>query len=212
MNQPFYPNTLPSRTAQLLHLLKNKRPEFLQTFYLSGGTALSLQLGHRESEDLDFFSQEPFDPQILEQQIIPFGTLSETELSKGTLNTFLDGVKLQFLQYPYPMIEPFVEWDEAHLSSIVDIACTKLQTVGMRGSKKDFIDIYFLLKKYSLEALFSFTKKKYMASDYSETHILKSLVYFTDAEEQPMPRMHSDASWEDIKETLISSVKSIELA
>ncbi|MBU1327505.1 hypothetical protein KKB64_02740 [Patescibacteria group bacterium] len=81
----------------------------------------------------------------------------------------------------------------------------------MRGSKKDFIDIYFLLKRYSLAELLSLTKKKYAASDYSQTHILKSLIYFVDAEDQPMPRMHKQVHWQEVKEKLILAVKSIPL-
>jgi hypothetical protein len=208
MSTSFSPETLPPDTAKLLSLLHQNSPDFLSSFYLSGGTALSLQLGHRESEDLDFFSQKPFKPELIEQQLLEYGELSETELSQGTLNTYLNGVKLQFLHYPYRLIRPVVDWEEIHLSSVIDIACTKLQTVGMRGSRKDFIDIYFLLKEMTLETLLTYTKEKYLESDYSETHILKSLVYFDDAEVQPMPRMHQDVSWEQMKQTIIAAVKS----
>lgn len=209
MNTSFYPQTLPPDTAKLINLLHQKNPDFLSSFYLSGGTALSLQLGHRESEDLDFFSQKPFKPELIEQQLLEYGELSETELSQGTLNTYLNGVKLQFLHYPYRLIAPVENWEGIHLSSVIDIACTKLQTVAMRGSRKDFIDIFFLLREMTLETLLAYTKEKYAESDYSETHILKSLVYFDDAEAQPMPRMHQDVSWEQMKQTIISAVKSI---
>lgn len=211
MNTTFYPQTLPPDTAKLLNLLRQSNPDFLASFYLSGGTALSLQLGHRESEDLDFFTQHPFKPELIEQQLLTYGKLSETELSNGTLNAYLNGVKLQFLYYPYRLIKPVVDWEGIPLSSIIDIACTKLQTVGMRGSRKDFIDIYFLLKQMPLEALLSYTKEKYRESDYSETHILKSLVYFDDAEAQPMPRMHKDVSWEQIKQAIVTAIKSTQL-
>jgi len=207
----FFPLTLPAKTARLLKLFSEKKPDFLSSFYLSGGTALSLQLGHRESEDLDFFSEQSFEPDALEKQLLSYGALAETELVKGTLNTYLDGVKLQFLLYPYRLIEPLVEWGSTRLSSVIDIACTKLQTVGMRGSKKDFIDIYFILQHFSLPELLEYTKKKYAESDYSETHILKSLVYFDDAEDQPMPRMHQDVSWEQVMRSIIKAVKSISI-
>jgi len=211
MSMTFFPLTLPAKTARLLKLFSEKKPDFLSSFYLSGGTALSLQLGHRESEDLDFFSEQSFEPDALEKQLLSYGTLAETELVKGTLNTYLDGVKLQFLLYPYRLIEPLVEWGSTRLSSVIDIACTKLQTVGMRGSKKDFIDIYFILQHFSLPELLEYTKKKYAESDYSETHILKSLVYFDDAEDQPMPRMHQDVSWEQVMRSIIKAVKSISI-
>ncbi|MEX1061715.1 MAG: nucleotidyl transferase AbiEii/AbiGii toxin family protein [Patescibacteria group bacterium] len=212
MKTNLFPETLSDPTAQVLKSFFDLKPDFLASFYLSGGTALALQLGHRESEDLDFFSTKPFSPQEIEQELLKFGSLSETELAQGTLNTFLRGVKLQFLEYPYPLLEPLVPWRTLKLSSLIDLACTKLQTIGMRGSKKDFIDIYFLLKKYSLPDLLAATKRKYRASDYSETHILKSLIYFVDAEEQPDLKMHQNVSWEDLKNTITTAVKAIDLS
>lgn len=209
MTEPFFEQTLPANTAMLLQEITKKHPDFVSAFYLSGGTALSLQLGHRESEDLDFFSEQSFQPEKIEQQLLSFGKLSDTELAKGTLNTYLRSVKLQFLEYPYRLLEPLVEWNDIKLSSALDIACTKLQTVGMRGSKKDFIDIYFLLQQFSLQELLTCVKKKYAESNYSEAHILKSLIYFEDAESQPMPRMHIDISWENVRNSLISTIKSL---
>jgi hypothetical protein len=209
MTEKLYTQTIPPNTAKLLQEFAEKRPDFMSVFYLSGGTALSLQLGHRESEDLDFFNQQSFQPEKIEQQLLSFGKLSDTELAKGTLNTYLAGVKLQFLEYPYKLLEPITEWNGVRLSSVLDIACTKLQTVGMRGSKKDFIDLYFLLRLFPLPNLLTYTQKKYSESDYSESHILKSLVYFEDAEGQPMPRMHKDITWEEVKASLVSIVKSV---
>lgn len=210
MNQnQLYPETLPAKTAQLVDLLQKEAPEFLSDFYLSGGTALSLQLGHRESEDLDFFIQSPFDPKQVQQQLMRLGKLEGTELAKGTINTFLKGVKLQFLEYPYDLLKPTINWQGLELSSIEDIACTKLQTIGMRGSKKDFIDLYFLLDRYPLEKLLKLMVKKYQKIDYSKTHIMKSLVYFEDAQQQPMPKMHQDVSWGRVKQKMIEAVKRI---
>lgn len=201
--------TLPPNTAKIVQLFTQKKPDFLSSFYLSGGTALSLQLGHRESEDLDFFSRDKFVPELIEQHLRTLGTLSETELSKGTVNTYLDGVKLQFLEYPYRLLKPFIEWEHIQVSSVYDIACTKLQTISMRGSKKDFIDLYFLLQNMTLDSLLSDSKMKYAESDYSEAHILKSLVYFDDADEQPMPRMHKEVSWDHVKLSMVEAVKSL---
>lgn len=158
---------------------------------------------------MDFFCQNTFTPHNLEKELSSLGKLDQTELAVGRLNTFLDGVKLQFLEYPYPLLESHIQWEGMQLSSVIDIACTKLQTVSMRGSKKDFVDIYFLLEKYSLPELLVAAQQKYSASDYSQTHILKSLVYFSDAEGQPMPRMHYHVKWEDIKKKMITEVKAI---
>lgn len=209
MNNKFFVETLPKNTATLITMFQDKKPAFLKDFYLSGGTALSLQIGHRESEDLDFFNKESFDPQKLQRNLLEYGKLEQTEISEGTVNTFLNGVKLQFLEYQYDLIKLPVEWGSIKLSSIQDIACTKLQTIGARGSKKDFIDLYYLLDGYSLSRLFKLMGGKYKKIEYSKTHIMKSLVYFKDAEQQPMPRMHKDISWEEVKNRMALAVKTI---
>lgn len=211
MSVDLFVNTLPAKTSVLLADFQKTQPSFLEDFYLSGGTALSLQIGHRESEDLDFFCKKDFDPGQIEIALKDIGSLSETELDKNTLNTYLKGVKLQFLGYPYRLLESLIDWQGIKLSSVIDIACTKLQTISTRGSKKDFIDLYFLLKTYSLENLFKALENKYPEIGYSNTHILKSLVYFEDADGQPMPRMHKEADWETIKAKLIKEVKKYPL-
>ncbi len=90
-------------------------------------------------------------------------------------------------------------------------ACDKLRTIGMRGSKKDFIDLYFLLKQPDLEKLFEKLKQKYRGADYNLTHILKSLVYFANADGQPMPRMHQQVGWEEIKQEIVRKVKGFKI-
>ena len=210
MTPHYFEETLPEKTKSLVKKIQFESPEFLNDFYLSGGTALSLQLGHRESEDLDFFSRQTFEPEKLQRCLQTLGTLEQTELAPGTLNTFINGVKLQFLEYPYVLIEPTNTWETIQLSSIADIACTKLQTIGIRGYKKDFIDLYFVLQQLSLVELFKLLEQKYTNINYSRTHILKSLVYFDDADGQPMPRMHQDVLWETIKQSITQKVREIQ--
>ncbi len=203
------PEILPAPTAKLMAQLQKTKPKFLHHFYLSGGTALGLQLCHRESEDLDFFSQDPFDPQRVEQELRQFGELQHAELAEGTLNTFVDGVKVQFLEYPYVLLEKCEDWLGIELSTVLDIACTKLRTIGMRGTRKDFIDLFFILEHYSLQQLFASLQRKYDSVHYSQTHILKSSVYFEDAVKQPMPRMHKEVGWEQVKSRMIEAIKTI---
>jgi len=211
MKTGFFINALPAKTAELLSLFQKTQPEFLNNFYLSGGTALSLLLGHRESEDLDWFNQQGFDPVKLQPKLEMIGRLSRVELEENTLNAYINGVKIQFLGYPYPLLEPTTKLQNLNISSLIDIACTKLQTIGMRGSKKDFIDLFWLLQQFDLEELLGKLKQKYLGTDYNQPHILKSLVYFANADGQPMPRLHQPASWEEIKQQLINSVKTIRL-
>ena len=212
MTDTYFLETLPFSTAQLVEIIKKSPPLFLESFYLSGGTALSLQIGHRESEDLDFFSREPFNPLKIQQQLTGFGKLTDVEIAAGTLKAYLNGVKLQFLEYPYDLIEQYSNWEGVNLSSVLDIGCTKLQTVGMRGSKKDLIDVYFLLEVFSLTELFNAMQKKYKNIEYSQTHILKSLVYFADAELQPMPKMHKAVEWDEVKKKLVETVRQVSLS
>lgn len=208
-NRQFFPKTLPQKTAKLVQLIQEKKPDFLNNFYLSGGTALSLQIGHRESEDLDFFNQNHFSSQKIQQDLEKLGKPNNTELAKGTVNTFLNDVQLQFLEYPYDLLRPTIKWQSIKLSSIEDIACTKLQTIGMRGSKKDFVDLYFLLELFSLDKLFKLMQKKYSKTKYSKTHIMKALTCFEDAQKQPMPRMHKNLNWDDVKKKMIEAIKSV---
>lgn len=211
MSRPFFINTLPLKTTKLITLFQDKKPRFLKNFYLSGGTVLSLLLGHRESEDLDFFNPTNFNPIKLQLGLETIGNLASVEVAENTLNAYLKEVKIQFLGYPYPLLEPTTNWENIKLSSLIDITCTKLQTIGMRGSKKDFIDLYFILKQYSLEELFKQLDKKYCRSNYNLPHILKSLVYFVNADGQPMPRMHQGVGWEEIKQEIVKKVKGFKI-
>lgn len=203
----FHLETLPKGTNLVLENIKQV-PE-IQNFYLSGGTALSLQLGHRESEDLDFFIKDSFNPQILLQKFLQYGKLEDVMTAEGTLNLFMNNVKLQFLHYPYDLLETLIPWNGIYLSSVIDIACTKLITISDRGSKKDYIDLYVILQQMSLQELFTKLQEKYKNIEYNLPHILKSLVYFNDAEEQPMPKMHIDLTWEQTKSFITEQVKKI---
>lgn len=212
MSNVFYPETLPEQTTKLLLLIEQSRPTSIANFYLSGGTALSLQLGHRESEDLDFFSEQPFDPRTVQAELEKIGKLQDLELAENTLNGYMNDVKLQFLGYPYPLLEDLIDYKGIKLSSIADIACTKLQTIGMRGSKKDFVDMYVILQKFALYELFAKLESKYRDSDFNVPHILKSLVYFNDAEDQVMPRLHTEIEWNKVKNRMIEVVRQFKLS
>ena len=202
-------NILPIDTKNILNALS--KTDFIRDFYLTGGTALSLLIGHRESQDLDFFNQKNFEPELVQKKLETVGNLKSVAIEAGTLNCFLDNVKFQFLYYPYRLLEAKIEWENIYLSSKLDLACTKLITISARGSKKDFIDIYFLLKEFDLQLLFEKLKEKYPKIDYNEAHILKSLVYFVDADEQPLPRMHQEVTWEKIKEEIVNKVRNFKI-
>jgi hypothetical protein len=110
---------------------------------------------------------------------------------------------------PYHLLFPLVEFEGSRLADERDIAAMKLDAVSSRGSKKDFIDIYFLLEKYSLPELLEIFEKKFAAIKFNRIHILKSLSYFEDAENEPMPIMLKPVSWEDVKKKIVAEANQI---
>lgn len=180
-----------------------------KNFYLGGGTALALQLGHRQSIDLDWFSRAAFSNRDLKEELSRLGKLEVVGEEEGTVNALLDGVKLSFLRYRYPLAFPLVDFERIKLADERDIAAMKIDAASSRGSKKDFIDLYFLLKKYSLDHLIAVFQKKYEGIGYNQLHILKSLVYFEDAEKEPMPKMIQETDWKKVKRSIQDKVNEI---
>ncbi|VVA43934.1 conserved hypothetical protein [Candidatus Roizmanbacteria bacterium] len=157
-------------------------------FYLAGGTGLALQIGHRDSVDFDFFSNNPFDPnKMIERLSKIFGQnlLKVTQIEKNTLSILLNSeIKISFMTYDYPLLEPLISTEYLNIASISDIACMKLSTIMQRSALKDYVDLYEIMKIYSLEQLILFAKKKYPMID--STVILKSLSYLEDIIDEPL--------------------------
>ena len=169
-------------------------------FYLAGGTALALQLGHRESIDLDWFSERKFSAANLKKILHKLGNFKILGENEDTINAILDNVRMSFFYYDYRQLFPFLRFENVNVADERDIAAMKISAVSSRGSKKDFIDIYFLLEKYTLKELIEFFEKKYKDIGYNKLHILKSLTYFEEAESEPMPKMLKPVDWETVKE------------
>jgi hypothetical protein len=174
-------------------------------FYLAGGTAVAIQLGHRRSADLDWFTPRAIpDPMVLAAVIrdtVSNFTVRGTDA--GTLHGQASGVMLSFLEYRYPALVASPEWPEygCQLASLEDLACMKLSAIGSRGSKKDFIDIYALGRtRLALSEMLDLYRQKYGVQDVG--HIVMSLSYFDDAEPEDMPAMLWDHDWSDIKRTI----------
>jgi len=189
-----------------LVLQKISQSDLVRQFYLAGGTALAVQLGHRESIDLDWFCQTDFSNQEVKTTLAGLGDFQVTNESEGTIDGVLDNVKVSFFRYQYKLLFPFVDFEKIQMADERDIAAMKIDAMSSRGSKKDFIDIFFLLKKYSLDELIGFFERKYTEISYNKLHILKSLVYFTDADDEPMPVMLQDTDWEKVKKNIQEKV------
>lgn len=181
-----------------------KGQEFLEPFYLAGGTALALHFGHRKSIDLDFFSAEKFNTSALRQKLSSLGEYQLELQDPDTLDGLLNGVKVSFFHYSYPQLFPLKHLDGIQLADERDIAAMKLDAISSRGSRKDFIDLFFLMKKYSLSELLLFFENKFSQFKYNKAHLIKSLTYFDQAEMEAMPIMLNEASWPEMKRVIAS--------
>ena len=198
-----HPETLSKETSAVLNLLKDSVSEF----YLAGGTALALELGHRISIDLDFFSVNDFSTQKIADRLKEKGHLEISSQDEDTLNGLLNGVKISFFKYPYQLLSPTKEYGGVALADERDIAAMKILAISHRGSKKDFVDLFVLLKIYSLTDLLEFFNKKYKDYNYNTLHILKSLLYFTDADLDPEPMYINAIAWSEVKKTIKNVVE-----
>ena len=177
----------------------------LQSFNLVGGTALSLQIGHRISVDLDLFSNQDFDNATIIRALEAVGNLTVLVDNPPFLQMRLDDVKVDMLKYPYPFVEQYNEIEGVRLVSVETIATMKLLAIARRGAKKDFFDIYFLLERYTLAELLAQFEK---TLPYIDTfHIVKSMTYFGDAEEELNPKMLIKVSWQTVKKTIEKKVE-----
>lgn len=183
-------------------LEKVGQSELAPHFYLAGGTALALQIGHRQSIDLDWFSGHDFSNAQIKNSLSGLGVFELTNEAEGTIEGVMDQVRVSFFRYRYDLLFPLLGFEKIKLADERDIAAMKIDAISSRGSKKDFIDLYFLLEKYSLKELIEFFEKKYRDIKYNKLHILKSLVYFDDAENEPSPAMLKIVKWETVRETI----------
>ncbi len=180
--------------------LLSRLPE-IQTFYLAGGTALALHLGHRRSRDFDFFRPQDFRPQDLLTHIREVGDIELLQEAAGTLTVTLRSVPISFFHYDYPLLRPLQEtpWGIG-LADADDIAAMKLSALAGRGSRKDFVDLYFYCRTGApLENVFELFREKYRGLTVDSYHLLRSLTFFDDAEAEVMPDLLREGTWNEIK-------------
>ncbi|MBA7678684.1 hypothetical protein ES703_86962 [subsurface metagenome] len=182
----------------------------LKNFYLAGGTGVALQLKHRVSLDLDFFTNKDIDTKTLIQKIKTRGKFSVERETENTLIGIFNGIRVSFLKYDYPLLFDLKQIEGIRITDLRDIGCMKIDAISSRGMKRDFVDLFFICREViSLKNLLSLFKRKYKSVSYNMMHILKSLAYFEDAENNPMPKMIVSASWQEIKNFLKKEIKKI---
>ena len=190
----------------LLEILKGLMThEMFNPFLLVGGTSLALQIGHRQSIDIDLFGRKELDELEISSFLGNIGEVRILKKSKNILIYSVNGVKVDFVNYNYPWLKEPLVLDNYRLASKEDIGAMKLNAISGRGSKKDFIDLYFLLKEFRLDELFGFYNQKF--KDGSDFLVLKSLTYFEDADMDDMPKMEQAVDWEEVKSEVGKRVK-----
>ncbi|MBU4446375.1 nucleotidyl transferase AbiEii/AbiGii toxin family protein [bacterium] len=209
MNKTLHFNILPLHQLDLFKLLSNQ--DFIANFYLAGGTGLALQIGHRQSIDFDFFIPNDFNTTRIIQELKSIGNFELHNEEQNTINGMLNQIRISFFGYKYKVINPFLNYRKINIADELDIAAMKLEAISGRGNKKDFIDLYFMLQKYSINNILKFYEKKYGKGIANNYHLMKSLTYFQDAEEQAMPEMIEHVDWGTVKKEIINKVKKIKL-
>ncbi|HAH32536.1 MAG TPA: hypothetical protein DCL44_09520 [Elusimicrobia bacterium] len=172
-------------------------------FYLAGGTGLALRLGHRISLDLDVFSRDCLlnhsDRITLKEKLETSGDVKILQEKDGTCHLRLGNTAVSLFHYPYKLLKPPSKWTGLKVASVEDIAAMKLSAVISRGSKKDFIDLFFICQSHKSADLFKWAERKFPGHPNFAVQAAKALVYFEDAEKEPMPRMLKPAAWPEIK-------------
>jgi len=196
----FYETAITSSCREALAFLSQQ--PFIRNFYLAGGTALALQIGHRLSTDLDWFSTQQILLAAEREDIVR--TLSPNQLQvvseqDGMLYVRLLGTDVSFIYQQHPLLREPENYQGINLASPTDIGLMKITAINSRGARRDFVDLYCLRNLISLDELLALTPQKYSNRPDFLAIAVRALSYFEDAEQQPMPQMYVPTRWEDVK-------------
>lgn len=195
--------TIEPQTLELLRKLM--QIEEFKGLRLVGGTSLALQIGHRQSVDIDLFGTLEIDEIELSEILHKVGSITLLKKTKNINIYLIDGIKVDIVNYPYAWLDEIYFKENIRHASQKDISAMKLAAITGRGSKKDFIDLYFLFQLYSLKEMLEFYKLKYYEA--SEILTLKSLAYFNDADEEEDPKMCKEITWVTVKSEITNRLK-----
>jgi len=183
-------------------------------FVLAGGTATAIQIGHRMSEDLDFFTDQSFSTdgifrELKRRKLAP----SVLQEDRDTLSVVIRSTKVSMFRYPYPFVEKCLDWQGISLSGLVDIAAMKIIAISQRGAKRDFVDLYFIVRTVPFWRIAENMMKRFGSDRINPVHIGKSLVYFHDAEPDPDPRYcaGNETDWRAIRMFFVGHVQQMVL-
>jgi hypothetical protein len=198
--------------VELLKRLQRDSAAELAGWTLAGGTGLALRLGHRLSEDLDFFRTDDMDVRALHEVLGRHGPYETLQEAEHTLTVLTHRTKLSFFRIGAPFLFGGDAYRFFTIADVRDIALMKLVAVSSRGSRKDFVDLYTILRDGpSLSDYFAWLPRKYDPRRLNTYHILRSLTYFEDAESEPMPSMLTPFNWKECKAFFVREARAIVL-
>lgn len=173
-----------------LALLKHLQTEpVLRSTRLVGGTALSLQIGHRKSDDLDLFSVEPLDGMVVQQVLVDKYGFVPSVIDQNTLAGFIQGVKIDVIYHPFPWLDNAIEEDGLRIATKKDIAAMKMHAIINSGKRpKDFVDIAFLSMYFSYNDIKRLLLRRYPA--YDPIMADRAVIYFGDVDEALIPEIN----------------------
>jgi len=194
-----FENALPVAQQQLCVILAGV--PVVRTFYLAGGTAAALHLGHRESVDLDFFRSEDFAADEVARPLAAVAECHWDHYERNTLVGSANAIKVSFFHYPYPLIEATGSYAGLQVAAALDVACMKLLAIGQRGLRRDFIDLYCLLgaKRLDLWTIWRKARGKFGLREDSIYWLARGLAYFEDAEREAMPKLRQPLAWSEVR-------------
>ncbi len=205
-----FEQVLPGETKTILARLGES--ELLGRAALGGGTALALRLGHRVSQDLDFFTREQFDEKLLLPRLAGVAPFNLDRTSWGTILGGFGDIRFSLFYYDYPVLAAPDRFQGIDILDIPDIAAMKIAAIASRGVKRDFVDLFFICREcLSLSEAVELYDRKYANLSATGVHILKSLTYFDDAEDEELPLMLKDVDWDRIKDFFRGKVKRLSI-
>jgi predicted nucleotidyltransferase component of viral defense system len=200
-------------SMEMRHLLAaiGQQP-FASHFYLAGGTALSLQIGHRRSMDFDFFAEadEVKDQRANEiTRSLDSFSIQVIERTLGNFVLLVDNIRIGFFSYGYPLINPAVQLENVTLASIADIGLMKCDALVTRGSRKDFYDLFHIAGSIPLADLLQLGSKKYPQFRDFPLMVLESMTLFDNADRDFQPLLFKSIPWEEVKSFFIQQAKNL---
>jgi len=187
--------------------------DYSSRFYLAGGTALALQLGHRLSIDLDFFSETDEVLEKTRQEIIKHLTknpLQVLEKTDGNLLLMVENTRVGFFGYGYPLTKPVIIVEGTRLAALEDIGLMKLDAVISRGARKDFYDLFYITQEIPLNALFELAKVKFSVVRDFGMIALEHMVLFDNADRDIQPILRDSLPWDSIKQFFLQQAEQLE--